>query len=57
MGANANKLKSLSLGAERKVQCYIRYFINVYVFYTKQYGETRKTYSHEEFKVDYYRKF
>ena len=66
LGGNANvTLSLLSLGPERKVKCYNRYFINGHVFHTKEYGQNRKTYNNEvcikgltfnEFEVDYYGK-
>jgi hypothetical protein len=66
MGKSAAiSLSLLSLGLERKVKCYNRYFINGYVFYTKEYGYGRKTYNSgicvkgstcSEFEVDYYGK-
>jgi len=58
-------LSSLSLGPERKVKCYNKYFVNGYVFHTKEYGHGRKTYNngvcvkgstYSEFEVDYYGK-
>jgi hypothetical protein len=40
LGGNASvTLSLLSLGAERKVKCYNRYFINEHVFHTKEYVE------------------
>jgi hypothetical protein len=55
MGRSAAiSLSSLSLGPERKVKCYNEYFINGYVFHTKEYEHGRKTCS--EFEVDYYDK-
>jgi hypothetical protein len=37
MGKSASvSLSLLSLGSERKVKCYNRYFDNVYVFHTKE---------------------
>jgi hypothetical protein len=64
MGRGAAKsLSSLTLGLERKVKCYNGYFVNVYVFHTKEYGHGRKTYNigvcvkesiSSELKVDYY---
>ena len=59
----AKSLSSLSLGPERKVQCYNRYFVNGYVFHTEEYGYGRKTYNNSvcvkgstssELEVDYY---
>jgi hypothetical protein len=53
------------LDIERKVKCYNEYFINGYVFYTKEYGQDRKIYNigvcvkgstFNEFEVDYYKK-
>jgi hypothetical protein len=38
-------LFSLSLGLERKVKCYNRYFVNGYVFHTEKYGHGRKAYN------------
>ena len=61
----AKSLSSLSLGHKRKVKCYNGYFVNGYVFHTKEYGLGRKTYNSgvcvkgstsSDFKVDYYRK-
>jgi len=58
-------LSLLSLGPKRKVECYNKYFVNGYVFHTKEYGHGRKTYNngvcvkgstYSEFEVDYYRK-
>jgi hypothetical protein len=64
MGMSVVKsLSSLSLGSERKVKCYNGYFINGYMFHTKEYGHGRKTYNNgvsvkgstiSELKVDYY---
>jgi len=46
MGRSAAKsLFSLSLGPERKVKCYNRYFVNGYVFHTEKYGHGRKAYN------------
>ena len=56
-------LSSLSLGPERKFKCYNGYFVNGYVFHTKEYGHGRKTYNSgvcvkgstsSELEVDYY---
>jgi hypothetical protein len=61
--SDAKSLSSLSLGPERKVQCYNGYFVNGYVFYTEEYGHGRKTYNNgvcvkgstsSELEVDYY---
>jgi hypothetical protein len=41
----AKSSSSLSLGPERKVKCYNRYFVNGYVFHTEEYGHERKTYN------------
>jgi hypothetical protein len=41
----AKSLSSLSLGPERKVQCYNEYFINGYVFHAEEYGHGRKTHN------------
>ena len=50
---------------KEEVKCYIKYFINGYIFHTKEYGQGRKTYNNgvyvkglifNEFEVDYYRK-
>ena len=58
-------LSLLSLGLEQKVKCYNGYFVNGYVFHTKEYGHARKTYNNgvyvkgstgNEFEVDYYGK-
>jgi hypothetical protein len=39
MGGSADiSLSLLSLFLERKVRCYNEYFINGYVFHTKEYG-------------------
>ncbi|XP_073261203.1 uncharacterized protein [Populus alba] len=64
MGRSAPKsLSSLSLGPERKVRCYNGYFVNGYVFHTKEYGQGRKTYNcgvcvkgstSSQLEVDYY---
>jgi len=63
MRGNADSLKLLYLGPERKVHCYNEYFINGYIFHTKEYGEGRNTYNSEvcvkestsnKFKTDYY---
>jgi hypothetical protein len=35
----------LSLGLERKVKCYNRYFANEYVFHIEEYRHERKTYN------------
>jgi len=62
-GSAAILLSLLSLGPERKVKCYNRYFVNGYVFHTEEYGHGRKTYNNDicikrstssEFEVDYY---
>jgi hypothetical protein len=62
-GSAAISLSLLSLGLERKVKCYNGYFVNGYVFHTKEYGHGRKTYNSSvcikgstssEFEVDYY---
>jgi hypothetical protein len=62
-GSAAISLSLLSLDPERRVKCYNRYFINGYVFHTKEYGHGRKTYNigvcikgstSSEFEVDYY---
>jgi hypothetical protein len=61
----AISLSLLSLGHKRKVKCYNGYFVNGYVFHTKEYGHGRKTYNNDvfvnrstcsEFEVDYYGK-
>ena len=64
MGGSVDiSLALLSLGPERKVKCYNEYFVNGYVFYTKEYGHGRKTYNsgvcikgsiYSDFEVDYY---
>jgi len=64
MGVSATiSLSSLSLSPERKVKCYNGYFVNGYIFHTKEYGHGRKTYNNgvcikgstsSEFEVDYY---
>jgi hypothetical protein len=65
MEANAESFKLLFLGSKRKVQCYNMYFINKYIFYTKEYEEGRNIYNIEvcikrsifnKFEVDYYDK-
>jgi hypothetical protein len=66
MGASATiSLSLLSLGPERKVKCYNRYFVNGYIFHTEEYRHERKTYNSgicikgstsSEFEVDYYGK-
>jgi hypothetical protein len=66
MRKNASvSLSLLSLGPERKVKCYNKYFINGYVFHTEEYEHGRKTYNSgvcvkgstcNEFEVDYYGK-
>jgi hypothetical protein len=40
-----NSLNLLCLVPEKKVKCYNEYFINRYVFHTKEYGYGRKTYN------------
>jgi hypothetical protein len=64
-GSTDISLSLLSLFLERKVRCYNEYFINGYVFHTKEYGHWRKTYNNDvcikgstssEFEVDYYEK-
>jgi hypothetical protein len=64
MGMSAAKsLSSLSLGPERKVKCYNRYFVNGYVFHIEEYGHGKKKYNSgvcvkgstsSELAVDYY---
>ena len=64
MGGNVSVTLSLiSLGPKRKVKCYNKYFVNEYVFHTKEYVQGRKTYksgicvkglTSNEFEVDYY---
>jgi hypothetical protein len=64
MGRSAPKsLSSLSLGPKRKCKCYNGYFVNGYVFHTKEYKQGRKTYNSgvyvkgstsSELEVDYY---
>jgi hypothetical protein len=66
MGMNASvTLSLLSLGPERKVKCYNKYFVNGYVFYIEEYEQGRKIYNSgvcvkgstsSEFEVDYYGK-
>jgi hypothetical protein len=66
MGMNASvTLSLLSLGPERKVKCYNKYFVNGYVFYIEEYKQGRKIYNNEvcvkgsissKFEVDYYGK-
>ena len=62
-GSVAISLSLLSLGPERKVKCYYRYFFNGYAFHTEEYKHERKTYNNGfcikgstsiEFEVDYY---
>ena len=64
MRTDTSKLKFLSLDPELKVQCYNKYIINKYIFYTEQYDKGKKTYNSRvcvngstfnEFKVDYYK--
>jgi len=39
LGGNAiATLSLLSLGSERKVKCYNKYFVNGYMFHTEEYG-------------------
>jgi hypothetical protein len=46
MGGNANgNLNLLCLHPKRMVKCYNEYFINEYIFHTKEYGQGRKTYN------------
>jgi len=66
MERNASvSLSLLSLDPKRKVKCYNVYFVNEYVFHTKEYGHGRNTYKSgvcvkrstcNEFEVDYYGK-
>jgi len=58
-------LSSLSLGPERKVQCYNEYFVNGYVFHAEEYRHGRKTHNSgvcvkgstsSELEFDYYGK-
>jgi hypothetical protein len=66
LGRNANVTFNLiSLGPERPVTRYNRYFINGHVFHTEEYGQGKKTFNNgvcvkgstsNEFKVDYYKK-
>jgi len=63
MGKSAAKsLSSLSLGPERKVNCYNEYFFNGYVFHIEEYRHGRKIYNNNvcvkglinsELEVDY----
>jgi hypothetical protein len=63
-GGNASvTLSLLSLGLERNVKCYKRYFVKGHMFHTEEYGQSRKTYKirvyfkrsiSNEFEVDYY---
>ena len=62
-GSVAILLSLLSLSPKRKVKCFNEYFINGYVFYTREYRHGRKTYNNgvcikgstcSEFAVDYY---
>jgi len=64
-GSAAISLSLLSMCPERKVKCYNGYFVNGYVFHTKEYRHGRKTYNSgvcikgltsSEFEVDYYGK-
>jgi hypothetical protein len=64
-GSVVISLSLLSLDPERKVKCYNGYFVNGYVFHTKEYRHGRKTYNSSvcikgstcsEFEVDYYKK-
>jgi hypothetical protein len=50
---------------KKNVKCYNKYFINWYIFNTKEYGQGRKTYNNgvyvkgsifNEFEVDYHKK-
>ena len=64
MGRSAAiSLSSLSLGPERKVKCYNRYFVNGYVFHTEEYEHEKKIYNNSvcvkgstssKLEVDYY---
>jgi hypothetical protein len=66
LGGNANVTFNLiSLGPERPVTRYNKYFINEHVFHTEEYGQGKKTFNNgvcvkgstsNEFKVDYYKK-
>jgi hypothetical protein len=47
MRDNTDRLRFLSLGLEKKVQCYNEFFINEYVFHTEKYGDDKKTYNSE----------
>jgi len=47
MRGNTDRLRFLSLGLEKKVQCYNEFFINEYVFHTEKYGDEKKTYNSE----------
>ena len=62
--ANGN-LSLLCLHHKTKVKYYDKYFINEYVFHTKEYCQCRKTYNSgvfvkgstsKEFEVNYYKK-
>jgi len=44
-GSAVISLSLLGLGPERKVKCYNRYFVNEYVFHTKEYEHGRKIYN------------
>jgi hypothetical protein len=66
LGGNASVTFNLiSLGPERPVTRYNKYFINGHVFPTEEYGQGKKTFNNgvcvkgstsNEFKVDYYKK-
>ena len=66
MERNASvSLSLLRLDPKRKVKCYNVYFVNKYVFHTKEYEHERNTYNSgvcvkgstcNEFEVDYYGK-
>jgi hypothetical protein len=66
MGKKVSVSLSLqSLGSERKVKCYNRYFVNGYVFHTEEYRHGKKTYNSSvcvkestcnKFEGDYYGK-
>jgi len=66
IGENVSgSLNLLCLGFERNDYYYNKYFVNEYIFYTKEYGNGKKSYNSgvyikrstsNEFEVDYYAK-
>jgi len=64
-GIASGSLDLVCLGPKRNVKCYNRYFVNEYVFHTKEYSQGKKTYNSgiyvkrsicNEFEVNYYEK-